>query len=94
MEQKIEVGSTVCSKSGYIRKGVVQSFLPQSRTMVNVKDTDRGSGWNEREQKYTGVTHRTKNQAGAITSSSWSRGQNYTYGENFERHINQLNIIQ
>lgn len=84
MESKIEIDTAVRSKSGYITKGIVTSFLPNSRTMVIVKDTDRGKGYDYNAEKYVGVKF----------PGGWSRGTNNTFGEEFTRHINQLTVIQ
>lgn len=82
-EAKIDVGSEVKSKSGYITKGTVTAFLPNSRTMVIVKDTDRGKGYDYNAEKYVGVKF----------PGGWSRGTNNSFNEEFTRHINQLTTI-
>lgn len=51
-----------------------------SRTMVVVKDIDRGEGWNENRKRYDGVK----------INKGWYRGANYSYGEEHTVHISQL----
>lgn len=51
-----------------------------SRVRVNITCIDRGKGWNEREQRYTGY----KNSVG------WMRGENRQYLAKDTVHINTL----
>lgn len=81
--KKIEVGSIVKSKSGYIAQGVVVSFLPNSRTVAIVKDTDRGKGWDESRMRYNGVA----------SKGGWMRGVNNCFGMEFEKHISTLELV-
>ena len=92
-QNEIKVGSLVRDKSGYIRAGEIVSFLPNSRTKVIVRDIDRGAGWSEKEQRYVGVHHSTTDASGAVVGQSWGRGHNFTYGVEFERHIDKLELM-
>lgn len=51
-----------------------------SRTVVLVECIDRGAGWNEQKQAYTGI--KIKN--------GWMRGQNHQFGHKDEVHFNTL----
>ena len=76
MESKKEVtvgAQFMCDQKGKQRHVQVCAWLPNSRTMVEVVDVDRGKGWDNDEQQYVGVR----------TSSGWERGQNYGYGQKF-----------
>lgn len=64
----------------------IVAMVEKSRTKVSVKETDRGKGWNEEAQKYTGY-HRS-----GITGGAWERGENHCYGVEFEVH--RKNLIQ
>lgn len=59
---------------------LVVSKKQKSITMLNVRQIDRGPGWNEEEQRYTGVKR----------PGGWSRGQNYDFNKTEESHIKQL----
>jgi|GEM_PF-2304428 len=69
----------------------ITGSVPGSRTLFEVTETDRGPGWNEQLQKYTGTTRQTLNpKTGEIISQSWARGENKGYGRIFQAHKNQL----
>ncbi len=71
-------------------KVAVDSKLAKSRTLVEVTVIDRGAGWDEIKQSYTGVKHTVlDNEGGAI--NNWSRGENRQFGFKDVVHFNTLN---
>jgi len=54
-----------------------------SRVRFEVKDIDRGPGWNERTKEYTGIK----------TSRGWYLGRNYCYGEMYTIHQKFLKLL-
>lgn len=46
-------------------------FVKGSKSKVEVKDIDRGRGWDEALKRYVGVKH----------EHGWERGQNYAFGQ-------------
>lgn len=71
-------------------KVTVDSKVANSRTMVEVTVIDRGEGWNELKQRYTGVTKHGVDFKGRKTTS-WQRGENKQFGHKDIVHINTLN---
>lgn len=70
-------------------KVIVDSRVEGSRTLVNVTCIDKGAGWNEKKQAYTGVTTHGKDHKGQKTTS-WSRKENKHYGNTDVVHIKTL----
>lgn len=64
-------------------KVTVDSVEPKSRTLLNVTCIDRGKGWNEISQSYTGVK----------TSVGWYRGENREFNSKHLVHYNKLKQI-
>lgn len=64
--------------------GEIVRKVANSYTRVIVRDIDRGEGWNELLQDYTGVK---------VSNSTWYRGQNYGYGEEHKCHIKNLELL-
>lgn len=66
-------------------RGLVTEIKKNSRTMVTVKDIDRGPGWCNDTKKYIGVK----------TPNGWYRGQNHDFktGIIHECHISQLELV-
>lgn len=62
----------------------VQSIVDGSRVMVNILEIDRGIGWNEITQSYTG--RKIKMESGV----GWYRGENYSFGTKHQVHIKEL----
>lgn len=58
----------------------VDGITENTRVYVEVTCLDRGKGWNEIKQAYTGV----KNSVG------WYRGENREFGTKHTVHINDL----
>ena len=77
-----------------ITRGVVIGIAPNSRTLLIVKDIDRGPGWDEEKQKYVGVKHYKQTPHGP-KQVSWERGQNYAFDDKGEQtvHISQLELL-
>lgn len=71
-------------------KVIVDSRVEGSRTLVNVTCIDKGAGWNEKKQAYTGVTTHGKDHKGQKTTS-WVRGENKQYLDKDQVHIKTLN---
>lgn len=69
---------------------IVDSRVEGSRTLVNVTSLDKGKGWNEKKQAYTGVTTHGKDHKGRKTTS-WVRGENRQYLDKDQVHIKTLN---
>lgn len=69
---------------------IVDSRVEGSRTLVNVTCLDKGEGWNEKKQEYTGVTTHGKDHKGQKTTS-WARGENRQYLHKDQVHIKTLN---
>ena len=64
---------------------VLITGVPQNtRTRVNVQVIDRGPGWDEIKQRYTGVRF----------PGGWSRGQNYQYGDTHTVRIENLSGLE
>ncbi len=61
----------------------IMGFKENSRTIVNVKDTDRGKGWCENKQEYIGY----------FVPNGWCRGENFAYGTWHEVHIKSIEQI-
>lgn len=57
---------------------------PNSRTVATVRYTNRGKGWNESSQGFTGIR----------VGKGWFRGTNMQFNEMHEVHINNLKIRQ
>ncbi|MCK5342975.1 MAG: hypothetical protein KAR20_06205 [Candidatus Heimdallarchaeota archaeon] len=55
--------------------------VERSQTKVVVEQIDRGRGWDEELQIYTGWK---------TSTGDWSRGQNYGFGKCDTVHINEL----
>lgn len=70
-----------CKGVGLIE--VIEKVL-KSITKVVVKEIDRGQGYDETKEKYTGVKIR----------KGWFRGQNFDFGKTHEVHINDLSQIK
>jgi len=82
MEKATIVGSEMFhSKFGNV---LVVSKKERSRTIFNVKQLDRGKGWNDEMKRYDGYS--VKNERGII----WCRGENKDYGKINEVHIKEL----
>ena len=99
--QDIAVGLsvTITERSGNAWRGILMYKLDGSYTKVMIMDNERGPGWNEFKQCYTGcvVKHDTgeilKGRQVAIGGSmTWMRGENHDYGNEYVRHIKQLTI--
>lgn len=58
----------------------VLSIVKHSRVKVNVQVIDKGRGFNEVKDRYTGVRIKT----------GWYRGENREYGHEDEVHIKDL----
>lgn len=58
----------------------IESTVPKSRTKVVATCLERGVGWNEIKQSYTGVRN----------SVGWYRGENRDFGTKHEVHIDDL----
>jgi hypothetical protein len=54
--------------------------VPDSRTLFEVQENDRGPGWDETKQKYIGVKF----------TGGWMRGENHAFGRVFIAHKNKL----
>jgi len=80
---EIEPDLLVSSKKHNIIKGKIIRKLEHSYTKVEVKDIDRGPGWNEKTQTYKGCKFK----------GGWGRGQNYGFGDEHIIHIKDLTII-
>jgi len=61
-------------------RGEIEERVEGSRTMLMVKDIDRGPGWDENTQSYKGVR----------TANGWYLGRNYDYGTIHPVHINRI----
>lgn len=72
------IGKTFLHDS--LGKVEVMAVEEKSRTKVIVKVLDRGKGWNEEKQKYTGVR----------ISTGWYRGENRQFGNVDVVHIKTL----
>lgn len=72
-------------------KGEVVSRIDGSKTMVVVRDIDRGPGWDERSRSYKGTTNRDFDpESGELIATSWSRGENRFFGTEKTCHIKTL----
>jgi hypothetical protein len=80
--RKYKAGDKVSAtyRSGSIINGEIVSPVEGSRTLYVIRDTDRGAGWDERLQKYVGVSFR----------GGWQRGENYGFNLTHTFHINQI----
>lgn len=92
---------TVTERSGNTWTGILLHKLDRSNTKVIILDDQRGPGWNEIKQKYTGyvVKHGTGEiligrQTAIGGSMTWMRGENHGYGQEHLLHIQQLTINQ
>ena len=93
MECQKKIQRNIMALKDYLNKQFMQddlglveviSIAPKSRTMVAVKVLDRGKGWNEAKQRYTGVR----------ISTGWYRGENREYENVDTVHINTLTECQ
>ena len=66
----------------YSRKCEVLEVI--GRTKIRVRDIDRGPGWNEYLQKYSGVRK----------PGNWSRGENHSFGNEFTVHVKYVELIK
>ena len=71
-------------------KVTADSKLANSRTLIEVTCIDRGAGWNEIKERYTGVKTSGVDHKGKRTSS-WCRGENRQFGCKDVVHYNTLN---
>ena len=55
----------------------VISFVSGSRTILEIKDIERGEGWSDYKQDYVGVKHHNTNGE----QIGWTRSQNHCYGD-------------
>lgn len=58
--------------------------VPKSRTKLEVKVVDRGSGYNVSKKRYTGIK----------LPGGWMRGENYEFGHVDEVHHKNLQSIK
>ena len=65
---------------------LILSKKPKSRTIYSVEQIDRGRGWNEEKQTFTGW--KTKN------GQNWSRGENKEFGKIQDVHIKELKTVK
>jgi len=68
-------------KHQVLGKVCVDRVHAQTRTKVEVTVLDRGKGYNEIKETYTGVK----------VKKGWYRGENREYGTKHVVHINELN---
>ena len=68
-------------------KVLVVSQKKKSRTMFNVKQIDRGLGWDSEMKRYVGYTLETESGKG------WCLGDNKDYGKIVEVHKKELKVI-
>jgi len=67
----------------------IVKFKKGSRSIVVVKDIERGDGWYEPKQKHIGIKYLNKDGK----QTGWSRGENYCYGEKLDVKISRLKKI-
>lgn len=72
-----------------LRKVIVDNVHGKSRVLVDVTVIDRGDGWDEIKQQYTGIRTTYVNKRGEVCSH-WRRGENHSYGEKDTVHMNSL----
>lgn len=66
---------------------LILSKKPNSRTVYSVEQVDRGKGWNEVKQTYTGFKFKLKD------GIRWNRGENKDFGKVQDVHIKELKPI-
>ena len=67
-----------CNGNG---KYKVIGFIEGSRTIVEIQDIERGEGWSDYKQCYTGVKLYAKGR-----QTGWKRGENHCYGDILKVH--------
>jgi hypothetical protein len=77
----MEIGTLVTCKNQGVYKVIAKQ--PNSRTLFEIEDVDKGKGWCEATKKYIGVS----------VKNGWYRGNNLDYGNKIIRHIKHLKII-
>ena len=78
----IEIGQKVSYKNQGIYK--VISKQPNSRTLFEIEDIDKGKGWSEEQKKYVGVT----------VPNGWYLGKNHDFGIKIivhKKYLKELN---
>lgn len=66
---------------------LILSKKPNSRTIYNVEQIDRGAGWDDEKQIYTGHSAKFK------TGVKWARGENKEFGKLQDVHIKELKPV-
>lgn len=77
----MEIGKIVTYRGQGIYKVLAKEV--NSRTLLTIKDIDKGKGWCEATKKYIGVA----------IPNGWYRGQNNDYGIELIGHIKNLKEI-
>lgn len=80
---KVKLTDGTIKDQSYMWKGQIVSMVEGSRTLVIVKDIERGKGWDESTQSYKGI----------FTKNGWYRGENDGYGDEVEIHIKYMNEL-
>lgn len=70
----------------HLGKCIVTGIPNGSRVKVEIECIDRGPGWNEETETYTGTTRWFKDHV------SWSRGENRQFGDTDVVHKNSLTL--
>jgi len=80
-----EVGMPVYAKyKGAVFNGEITRLIPNSRTKILVRDTERGPGWKDRTSTYNGCK----------IKSGWYLGRNYCFGYEYELHVKDVELLK
>lgn len=74
----------VYNKRGELYSPKCEVFEIIGRTKLRVRDIDRGPGWDEYLQKYSGVR----------TPHNWTLGKNHGFGKEFTVHVKFVELIK